>query len=95
MISTDSEERSFLSYGQSNVLAVGSGPLLVSLVAMLFESGIVNFHVLITESVPTDRGQLANLLARARQVDPEAIMKEIPAHKEGVNSWRRPYDHLI
>jgi putative thiazole-containing bacteriocin maturation protein len=78
----------FQSYRQSKVLAVGSGPFLVSLVAALFESGLPRFHVLITDSVQTNRQRLAELAAHARKTDPEVALEEIILQKEGMSSWR-------
>lgn len=78
----------FQSYRKAQVLAVGSGHFLVSLVAALFESGLSNFHVLITNSMPTDRQQLTNLAEHARLTDPGAAIGEITFQKEGRNFWR-------
>jgi putative thiazole-containing bacteriocin maturation protein len=88
----------FQSYRQAKVLAVGSGPFLVSLVAALFESGLSRFHLLITDSVPTNRQRLAELEAYARKTDPEAAVEEIPLQKEGASSWReavQPFDSIL
>lgn len=86
----DSGAYLFQSYRQSKVLAVGSGPFLVSLVAALFESGLSKFHVLITDSLPTNRQRLTELAEHARKTDPEATIKEITHTllKKGVSSWR-------
>ncbi|MFC7441576.1 putative thiazole-containing bacteriocin maturation protein, partial [Laceyella putida] len=76
----------FQSYRQVKVLAVGSGPFFVSLVAALFESGLPRFHVLITDSVQTNRQRLAELAAHARKTDPEVALEEVTLH-EGLSSW--------
>ncbi|SFJ80683.1 putative thiazole-containing bacteriocin maturation protein [Thermoflavimicrobium dichotomicum] len=88
----------FQSYCQSKVLAVGSGPFFVSLVAALFESGLSRFHVLITDSVQTNRQRLAELAAHARRTDPEVAMEEVTLHKEGMSSWQgavQPFDAIL
>jgi putative thiazole-containing bacteriocin maturation protein len=88
----------FHSYRQSKVLAVGSGPFLVSLVAALFESGLPRFHVLITDSVPTNRERLAELAAHARKTDPDVALEEVTPQKEGVSSWReavQPFQSVL
>lgn len=88
----------FQSYRQANVLAVGSGPWLISLAAALFESGLPRFHVLITDSVPTHRQRLTELAAHARKTDPEAAVEEIALPNEGVSSWRevvQPFDSVL
>jgi putative thiazole-containing bacteriocin maturation protein len=86
----------FQSYRQAKVLAVGSGPFFVSLVAALLESGLPRFHVLVTDSVPTNRQRLAELAAHARKTDPEVAVEEVSLQKEG--SWREavePFDSIL
>jgi putative thiazole-containing bacteriocin maturation protein len=88
----------FQSYRQANVLAVGSGPFFVSLVASLFESGLPRVHVLITDSVQTNRQRLEELAAHARKTDPEVALEEIPLQKKGVSSWReavQPFHSIL
>ncbi|SDJ20089.1 putative thiazole-containing bacteriocin maturation protein [Paenibacillus naphthalenovorans] len=88
----------FQCYRQAKVLAVGSGSWLVSLAASLLESGLPRFHVLITDSVSTNRQRLTELAAHARKTDPEAAVEEITLPKEGVSSWReavRPFDSVL
>ncbi|BCU81469.1 putative thiazole-containing bacteriocin maturation protein [Polycladomyces abyssicola] len=88
----------FESYRQAKVLAIGSGPFLVSLVAALFESGLPRFHVLITDSVQTNRQRLAELEAHARKTDPEVALVEVTPQKEGVSSWReavQPFHSIL
>jgi putative thiazole-containing bacteriocin maturation protein len=78
----------FQSYRKTKVLAVGSGPILISLVAALFESGLPRFHVLITDSVQTNRQRLAELEAHSQKTDPEVALEEVTLQNEGVGSWR-------
>ncbi|TFE28653.1 putative thiazole-containing bacteriocin maturation protein [Cohnella luojiensis] len=88
----------FQSYRQAKVLAVGSGPFFVSLVAALLESGLPRFHVLITDSLPTNRQRLMELAADARKTDPEVTLEEVTLLKESMNSWReavQPFDWIL
>lgn len=88
----------FQSYRQTRVLAVGSGPFFVSLVAALLESGLPRFHMLITDSMQTNRQRLAELASHARRTDPEVALEEVTPHEEGVNFWReavQPFDAVL
>ncbi|SFJ91898.1 putative thiazole-containing bacteriocin maturation protein [Thermoflavimicrobium dichotomicum] len=94
----DSDAYRFQSYRQAKVLVVGSGPFFVSLVAALFESGLPKFHVLVTDSMPTDRHRLVELAEHARKTDPEVALEEITLKKKVVSSWReavRPFDFIL
>ncbi|GGE24233.1 putative thiazole-containing bacteriocin maturation protein [Marinithermofilum abyssi] len=86
----------FQSYRQAKVLAVGSGPFFISLVAALFDSGLPKVHVLVTDSVPTNRQRLAELAAHARKTDPEAALEEVAL--ERMSSWReavQPFHSIL
>jgi putative thiazole-containing bacteriocin maturation protein len=85
----DSGAFRFQVYRQSKVLAVGSGPFFVSLVSSLIESGLPKFHVLVTDSVPTNRQRLKELVGNARKMDPEVAIEELVLQKGvGESSWR-------
>ncbi len=84
----DSSAYRFQVYRQAKVLAVGSGPFFVSLVSALIESGLPKFHMLITDSVSTNRRRLMELVAHARKSDHEVAVEEVTVKKEGVSSWR-------
>lgn len=71
----------FQCYRQTKVLAIGAGPFFIALVSALIESGLPAFHVLITDSVPTNRKRLKEL-ADHSQVE----VKELTVQK-GV-SWQ-------
>jgi putative thiazole-containing bacteriocin maturation protein len=95
---TDSGSYRFQAYRQAKVLAVGSGPVFVSLVSALLESGLPKFHTLITDSVPTNRRRLTELVAHARKTDPEVAVEEVALQKEEVSSWReivQPFDSIL
>jgi putative thiazole-containing bacteriocin maturation protein len=94
----DSGAYRFQVYRQAKVLVVGSGPFFVSLVSALLESGLPKFHVLITDSVPTNRLRLVELAAHARKTDPEVVVEEVTLQKGGMGSWReavQPFDSIL
>jgi putative thiazole-containing bacteriocin maturation protein len=94
----DSGAYRFQAYRQAKVLAIGSGPFLVSLVSSLVESGLPKFHVLITDSVPTNRMRLEELVVHARKTDPGAAVEEVILKKEGESSWReivKSFDSIL
>ncbi|SEC06151.1 putative thiazole-containing bacteriocin maturation protein [Paenibacillus sp. GP183] len=94
----DSGAYRFQSYRQAEVLAVGSGPFFVSLVSALIESGLPKFHVLITDSMPTNRQRLRELAEQARITDPEVFIEEVTLHDEGGNAWRdvvQPFQSIL
>lgn len=94
----DSGAYRFQCYRQAGVLAVGSGPFLVSLVSALIESGLPKFQVLITDSMPTNRQRLTELTEQARKTDPEVLIEEVTLQKEGANAWRnvvQPFQSIL
>ncbi|QNG60767.1 putative thiazole-containing bacteriocin maturation protein [Bacillus sp. PAMC26568] len=84
----DSGASRFQAYRQAKVLAIGSGPFFVSLVSSLIESGLPKFQMLITNSVPTNRLRLEELVVHARKTDPEVAIEEVILNKEAERSWR-------
>jgi putative thiazole-containing bacteriocin maturation protein len=94
----DSGAYRFQAYRQAKVLAVGSGPFFISLVFALIESGLPKFHVLVTETVPTNRQRIVDLVLHARKTDPEVVIEEVTLQKEGERSWRQivqPFDSIL
>jgi putative thiazole-containing bacteriocin maturation protein len=96
----DSGAYRFQTYRQAKVLAVGSGPFFVSLVSSLIESGLPRFKLLITNTVPTNRRRLMELVAHARKTDPEVEVEaeEVNIKDEGVSFWResvQPFDSIL
>jgi putative thiazole-containing bacteriocin maturation protein len=88
----------FESYRQSTVLAIGSGPFFISLVAALLESGLPKFHVLITDSMPTHRQRLAEITEHARKSDPEVEIREVALQQEKEDVWReavKPFESIL
>ena len=88
----------FETYRQSKVLAIGSGPFFVSLVAALLESGLPKFHVLITDSMPTHRQRLVELTEHAHKSDSEVEIKEVALQQEKEDFWRealKPFESIL
>lgn len=95
----DSGAYRFQEYRQAKVLAIGSGPFMVSLVSALLESGLPKFDIMITDSVPTNRLRMNEMVKHAKRDDSEVEVKEIPFEK-GVekNVWQetvQPYDWIL
>lgn len=93
----DSGAYRFQLFRQSKVLAIGSGPFMASLVSALLESGLPKFHVMMTDSAPTNRLRINELVKHAKRDDSEVEVKEIP-YKKGVEIWQealQPYDWIL
>lgn len=83
---------------QHGILAVGCGPMLLSLVAALIEYGFTGFHLCIADRVPTDRQQLAALLSQVRTTDCGGKEEQTVFGKEEAGDWRdvvRPYQTIL
>ncbi|MDQ0339721.1 putative thiazole-containing bacteriocin maturation protein [Caldalkalibacillus uzonensis] len=94
----DSGAYRFQAFRQAKVLAIGAGPFFVSLVSALLEAGLPKFHVLVTDSVPTNRQRLVELEAHARKTDPEVAVEEITLQNERVSAWQeimQPFDWIL
>ncbi|MDQ0971074.1 putative thiazole-containing bacteriocin maturation protein [Neobacillus niacini] len=94
----DSGAFRFQTYRQAKVLAVGSGPFLVSLVSSLLHSGLPKFHMLINDSVQTNRRRLMELVEHTRKTDAEVEIEEVTLNQQGEISWEeiiRPFDYIL
>ncbi|MFP5114895.1 putative thiazole-containing bacteriocin maturation protein [Bacillaceae bacterium C204] len=90
----DSGAYRFQTYRQAKVLAIGSGPLFVSMVSSLIESGLPKFKLLITDEVPTNKRRLLELVAHARKTDQEVAVEEIKLKANEVSFWRENIQHF-
>ncbi|MFL6555188.1 MAG: bacteriocin maturation protein, partial [Bacillus sp. (in: firmicutes)] len=90
----DSGAYRFQTYRQAKVLAIGSGPLFVSMVSSLIESGLPKFKLLITDEVPTNKRRLLELVAHARKTDPEVKVEEIKLKANEVSFWQENIRHF-
>jgi putative thiazole-containing bacteriocin maturation protein len=84
----DSGAYRFQMYRGAKVLAIGSGPILVSLISALIESGLPKINVLLTNSVPTDTGRLIELENHARKTDPDVTVEVMKIENNGEGGWR-------
>ncbi|MBK5484820.1 putative thiazole-containing bacteriocin maturation protein [Peribacillus sp. TH16] len=88
----------FQGFRQVKVLAIGSGPFFISLVSALMEAGLPTFHVFITDSVPTDRQRLKELVAHAWKTDSDVAVDEVQLERESGSSWQeivQPFDSIL
>lgn len=95
----DSGAYHFQEYRQTNVLVVGSGPILVSLVSALIESGHPKFDFLVTESIPTNVQRVYELVQNVRKIDSEVEVREVLFEKrEHKSFWKQAvsaYDYIL
>lgn len=94
----DSGAYRFQAYRQAKVLAAGSGPFLVSLVSSLIESGLPKVHMVITDPESTNTRRLNEIVAHARQTDPEVSVEDVTHQKEEDCPWEeliQPYDSIL
>lgn len=95
----DSGAYHFQEFRRAKVLVVGAGPFLISMVSALIESGLPTFDFLVTESIPTNRQRINEIVQNAREVDPEVELKEISFEKAKLKSfWKqtvKPYEWVL
>ncbi|MDM5308263.1 putative thiazole-containing bacteriocin maturation protein [Peribacillus frigoritolerans] len=94
----DSGAHRFETYRKKKVLAIGSGPFFLSLVSSLIESGLPAFRILITDTVPTNRKRLNEIVAHARKTDDEVAIEEVMLEKGAGIEWQeivRPFDSIL
>lgn len=94
----DSGAYHFEAYRQAKVLAAGSGPFFVSLVSALIESGLPKVHMVITDPESTNTKRLKEIIAHARQTDPEVSAEEVTRPSDEGYSWEeliQPYDSIL
>ncbi|MFV8830088.1 putative thiazole-containing bacteriocin maturation protein [Alkalihalobacterium sp. APHAB7] len=95
----DSGAYHFQEYRQAKVLAVGAGPILVSLVGALLESGLPKFHFISTQSMPTNLDRIEEMVENARKDDSEVdVIKVSFENDEDRSAWKvvvQPYDCVL
>lgn len=67
----------FETYRAANVLIIGSGDMLTSLVSSLLESGLPTFHYLVTDRAETNYDRIHELSERANANDDNVLIQEI------------------
>lgn len=88
----------FQRYREASVLAVGSGPFLLSLVSSLLESGLPRFSVLITDTVPTNRNRLNELVQHAQKSDAGVEVRFLALRGSGKTAWQelvQPFQSVL
>lgn len=95
----DSGAYRFQEYRKAKVLAVGSGPFMVSLVSALIESGLPKFHFMVTDSVSTNLLRINELVHNANKADSEVEVEQVQFEKrEGrgfLQEAVQPYDWIL
>lgn len=95
----DSGAYRFQEYRQAKVLAVGSGPFMVSLVSALIESGLPKFHVMVTDSVSTNLLRINELVHNANKADSEVEVEQVPFENRESRGFLQeavqPYDWIL
>ncbi len=95
----DSGPYRFQEYRQSKVLAVGSGPFMVSVVSALIESGLPKFHFMVTDSVSTNLLRINELVHNANKADSEVEVEQVPFEKRESGGFLQeavqPYDWIL
>ncbi|MDB4866103.1 MAG: bacteriocin maturation protein [Cohnella sp.] len=88
----------FEKFRNANVLVVGSGSFVVSLVSALLETGLSKIAMLMLNPESSHRMRVAELAAHARQSDPDVMVEEIGVpHQEDI-PWREviaPYEWIL
>ncbi|MFJ5623999.1 putative thiazole-containing bacteriocin maturation protein [Peribacillus loiseleuriae] len=95
----DSGAYRFQEYRQAKVLVVGSGPFMVSLVSALIESGLPEFHLMVTDSVSTNLLRINELVHNANKADSEVEVEQVPFEKRENRGFLQesvqPYDWIL
>lgn len=94
---TDSGAYRFQEYRQAKVLAVGSGPFMVSLASALIESGLPKFQFMVTDSLPVNLQRMDEMIQNIAAVDSEVEIKQVP-YKNEISFWQeavKPYDWIL
>ncbi|MBT2663169.1 putative thiazole-containing bacteriocin maturation protein [Bacillus sp. ISL-45] len=85
----------FQSFRYANVLAVGSGPMLNSVVSTLLESGLQKVNVAITDEIRTNRNRMAELVNQARKTDLEVEYEEFNCKDGDWNELLMSFDSVL
>ncbi|KEK22207.1 putative thiazole-containing bacteriocin maturation protein [Bacillus gaemokensis] len=86
----------FQMYREAKVLAIGSGAIFTSLVSSLLESGLPEFHYLITDSAGTNHERLNELVQKAHATDPNVLVQEIDTTIDcSLQEIFQPFDWIL
>ncbi|CAG7654847.1 hypothetical protein ACFQI7_23055 [Paenibacillus allorhizosphaerae] len=87
-----------MSFQEEGVLAVGSGPILLSLIESWYESGSSKLAVFVTSFQPTDMAALTKLAEDAQRSNPDVTLHIAAAAGGEVPDWRtiiRPFSFIL
>ncbi|MCM3140739.1 putative thiazole-containing bacteriocin maturation protein [Brevibacillus sp. MER 51] len=79
----------FQKYRTEKVLIIGAGSFLLSVAHALLESGCVQFHYVITNEAPTNRGRLDAIIEHARRKDAQVKLEELKPASWGIAEWSK------
>lgn len=86
----------FQMYRQAKVLAIGSGSIFTSLISSLLESGLPEFHYLITDADATNRSRLNELIQKAHATDQDVCVHEIDTTRDcSLQEVFQPFDWIL
>ncbi|MEN1935664.1 putative thiazole-containing bacteriocin maturation protein [Paenibacillus sp. 102] len=93
---SQSSSLQFQMYRQAKVLAIGSGSFFTSLVSSLLESGLPEFHCLITDSSATDDTRLVELVQKAYTTDQNVFVQKIDTTVDwSLREIFQPFDWIL
>lgn len=87
-----------VSCQKENVLAVGSGSFLLSLVELWYESGLSKITIFITDLEPANRAELTKLEEYALRNDPGASLHILAVAEDKKMEWQmiiQPFDFIV
>ncbi|PEY30021.1 putative thiazole-containing bacteriocin maturation protein [Bacillus cereus] len=86
----------FQMYRQSKVLAIGSGSIFTSLISSLLESGLPEFHYLVTDPDETNLSRLSELIQKAYATDSDVLVQEIDTTTDcSLQEVFQPFDWIL
>lgn len=93
---SSSSHLQFQMYRQANVLAIGSGSFFTSLVSSLLESGLPEFHCLITDSSRVDEARLVELVQTAHEADQNVLVQKVDTTVDwSLREVFQPFDWIL
>ncbi|WP_028777452.1 hypothetical protein [Shimazuella kribbensis] len=86
----------FEKYRQSNLLVIGSGSFLLSLLSSLLDSGIQTIHLFITDAKSTNKQRIHSLITAANKKD--TCIQIVDISDDQVQPWKKvlqPFDSVL
>jgi putative thiazole-containing bacteriocin maturation protein len=86
----------FEKFRQANVLVIGSGPLLLSILSSLLQSGVQTVHLSVTNKTNTSMEHIQKLGAEAQKLDADINIQDItPSDIQPWSTIIQPYDSIL